>query len=622
MARESRALIIVHGHHTIRAGYGIHELFSLPTVELTARVALTEDYLEQHGLLDPHAAAAGNTRNTGHKPSADDYLVGTAIDEAVRAGKALRYYWPMQPHMQVRDWQAMLALWRHLLFHATTLGLRRSSNTSVTLLALPAPLSREQHACISSLWFEQLNCPGLALVESPLLAAYATAALSATVVDIGAAASVVTPVADCLVQHNAIVRCPVGARHCTLWLAHLLRQDASLVQALGALSEHHATAASAAVPSSAAATPPRNEQDERLHELLVELAEMLVHEGHINGLDDDAAGGGGGKFSSSSIGGSGAGAAAGVEEEPELDVAAMLVQGKEKELIEEQERRKKALQDAIAGKASAADVAAAITGEAGQAGGSTDPKAVLVSFKGLRLKVGPSRFRYAEPLFCPDVLRGVRGIQQESDAHSASLSGAGPVLGDPVLNNTSTTPSLSSSLPTAAQSHHPTADALATAPSLPECIHAAIAQVPDLERRPALWDALVVTGAPTRTRGLAASITRHCAPFIVGGGGAVGGGAADQSGGVAGFGAPAPGAGAGAAAAIIPDEPNQLQPRNVRALKVPDYFVNFKDRTDLAPFLGATIYAKLIFSDAAARSYVTKANHNERGPTAAFSITA
>lgn len=32
MAREARAVIIVHGHHTIRAGYGIHELFSTPTV--------------------------------------------------------------------------------------------------------------------------------------------------------------------------------------------------------------------------------------------------------------------------------------------------------------------------------------------------------------------------------------------------------------------------------------------------------------------------------------------------------------------------------------------------------------------------------------------------------------
>ena len=67
-------------------------------------------------------------------------------------------------------------------------------------------------------------------------------------------------------------------------------------------------------------------------------------------------------------------------------------------------------------------------------------------------------------------------------------------------------------------------------------------------------------------------------------------------------------------------EPNPLQPHTVRALKVPDYFAAFKERMDLAGYLGATIYAKLVFGDLSGRNYITKKQYSDGGPSVAFAI--
>ncbi len=508
----------------------------------------------------------------------------------------------MQPHRGITDWQAMLALWKHVLFQL--LGLRRSSNSSITLLALPAPLSRADHAYVTQLFFEQLNCPGLALLETPLLSAYAAGTLSAAVVDIGWSGSSVSPVLDCAVAHNALVRCPVGARECTLWLAHLLRQDASIVQALGALDDVSVAAAASAATETGSSSSSSSSAEDRRQAALIELAELLLHEGHLHGLNEDEAG--------SAVPGASGAMGGGEDDEQEFDVAAMLVKGNEKEMIEEQERRKQALQSAQSGSTSHADAAAAITGQDGQAGGSTDARATLVTFRGLTLKVGPSRFRWAEPLFKPSLLSSVPGAQPSTI--SAPPFGAGTEPSDAVLGSVVRT-GKAATAPVDWE----------TAPSLPQCIAAAIGQVGEADRRPQLWDSLVITGAPTRLRGLSSAILRHSANYV---------------------GTNAPETGMG-----VPDEPNPLQARSVRALKVPDYFANFKERTDLAPFLGATIYAKvsrscsvargfqrlrarmltaalfaissqIVFTDPTARSYVTKSNYNESGPAVSFAITA
>ena len=58
----------------------------------------------------------------------------------------------------------------------------------------------------------------------------------------------------------------------------------------------------------------------------------------------------------------------------------------------------------------------------------------------------------------------------------------------------------------------------------------------------------------------------------------------------------------------------------MRTQRIPDYFSAFKERLDLAPFLGATIYAKLVFGDLSGRNYITKKQYNEGGPAVAFAI--
>ncbi|KAI3491157.1 hypothetical protein L1887_44555 [Cichorium endivia] len=128
---------------------------------------------------------------------------------------------------------------------------------------------------------------------------------------------------------------------------------------------------------------------------------------------------------------------------------------------------------------------------------------------------------------------------------------------------------------------------------LPLAIANAISRVEDADRRPQLWENLVFTGHPAKIKTIQIEAISSLSEFV----------ATEQT-----------------EAAQVLAEPNPLQARNVRALRVPDYFSEFKDRTDLAPFLGGTIYAKLVFGDPQAKAFITKQNYNEAGPNQAFSV--
>ena len=67
-------------------------------------------------------------------------------------------------------------------------------------------------------------------------------------------------------------------------------------------------------------------------------------------------------------------------------------------------------------------------------------------------------------------------------------------------------------------------------------------------------------------------------------------------------------------------DPQPWKPHHVRALRIPDYFANYKERMDLAPYLGATIFAKLVFGDLSGRNYITKRQYNEGGPSVVFAL--
>lgn len=545
-AREARTVIVVTGSHTITAGYGIHEILKRPSISLTARVGLSR--------------STASTSSASSPPDYTKYLVGSALDEAERRGDDIAIFWPMRKGY-VRDWQQMIALWNYVLFHL--LPIRRSHNESNVLISLPLPISRATHAYLTQIFFEHFNSAAIAIAEKPLLSCYGVGTMNACVVDLGYEGCDITPVIECVVQSNANVKTDVGTRHCILYLAHLLRRDQSLVKAIQTLLRYTRKASAASSPQS---------EEVALRQATYSLAKQLVEDGLV--IDEDAVKKGAGGLVS---------AAGDEDEEGNFDIAAVLVEGAKKHDDEEEERRKH--MEANPGVDIDETILASITGEDGQAGGSTDEKAILVQFRGLKLKVGPERFRFLEPLFRPELLKDVAGA---ADLHIGDEPfGAGPLIAESngVHANGSTSYD-SYPMPTASPDW-------SQGIPLPLAIANAISRIEDADRRPQLWESLIFTGQPAKIKMIQIEAVSSLYDFV----------ATEQT-----------------EAAQVLAEPNPLQARNARAIKVPDYFSEFKERNDLAPFLGATIYAKLIFGDPQAKAFITKQNYNEAGPNQAFSV--
>ena len=542
-------MIVITGSHTITAGYGIHEILKRPSISLTARVGL------------PRSTASSSSVSSS--PDYTQYLVGSALDEAERRGDDVAIFWPMRKGY-VRDWQQMIALWNYVLFHL--LPIRRSHNDSNVLISLPLPISRATHAYLTQIFFEHFNSAAITIAEKPLLSCYGVATMNACVVDLGYECCDVTPVIECVVQTNANIKTDVGARHCILYLAHLLRRDQSLVKAIQTLLRYTRKASSSSS---------RQSEEAALRKAMFSLAQQLLEEGLV--LDEEAVKKGAGGIVS---------AADGEDDEGNFDIAAVLVEGSKKHDEEEEERRR--AMEANQGEEIDEAILASITGEDGQAGGSTDEKAVLVHWRGLKLKVGPERLRFIEPLFRPELLKDVAGA---SELHLGDEPfGAGPIVADVIDANDSEAHTVSSydsyPMPTSPPDW-------SQATPLPLAIANAISRIEDADRRPQLWENLIFTGQPAKIKTIQFEAISSLSEFV----------ATEQT-----------------EAAQVLAEPNPLQARNVRALKVPDYFSEFKERNDLAPFLGGTIYAKLIFGDPQAKAFITKQNYNEAGPNQAFSV--
>ncbi|OXG80619.1 RNA polymerase II transcription factor [Cryptococcus neoformans A2-102-5] len=68
--------------------------------------------------------------------------------------------------------------------------------------------------------------------------------------------------------------------------------------------------------------------------------------------------------------------------------------------------------------------------------------------------------------------------------------------------------------------------------------------------------------------------------------------------------------------------PSDCQPSKMRLLSIPDYFANFKKTTtELAPFLGGTLVAKVAFTDSTGKHSVSKVDYNTKGPEAIYVVT-
>ncbi|KAG6910239.1 hypothetical protein DXG01_012374 [Tephrocybe rancida] len=432
--RDLNVVIIETGRTNVRAGLGLHDLLKTPTVanpqEILARVGLRRnasgEYLNKSQQpITPGGNAVkkdiGNSSRVSALPqhsepnaSVNDYLVGTALDEALAAGQDVSISWPFADG-DVRDWTQAEAIWKYILFNR--LQRRRVQNESPVLLSMPSGLARDTYERVCQIFFERFNTAGLAIIERPVAQMYAANSLNGVVVDIDEEKTDITPIYEGTTLHHPRTTIPLGIRDCQNYLAHLLKSNQSIVATL---------------------SPPDNPlEPEALHATLLDLVKLLWAEGHVRVPSD--------------------GETALVEDEGVTDIAAIVMAGKEKAVIESGMKKK------ATAKASAAEQARAREIEA--------LDLLTVQFREHSLTLGKERHRLCEPLFDPTLLSGLPGTP-------------------PVSNAVRPLP-------------------------LQEAVGIVVGQA-DIDLRQSLWAGLVVTGDLTRhVRGIGIALQSRVAPFVV-----------------------------------------------------------------------------------------------------------
>jgi len=307
-----------------------------------------------------------------------DYLVGPQLDDALAAGQELVISWPFADG-EIKDFMQAEALWyvcplspsrasrllffdvsifffscsfggllslscyrKYVLF--TGLQLRRVQNESPVLLSLISGLAREAYERTGQIFFERFNVAAFSILDRPMAQLYAAGALSGVVVDIGDTLTDITPIYDGLPLSGARTTARVGARHCERYLTHLLRANTSV----------------SAVFTELAIPPP--ERPAALRALARQVWQAGLVRVPVDGI-----------------------AVREAEDEGVTDIAAVLVAGKEKAVIESGMKRK------ATAKASAAEQARAKEIEA--------LDLVTIEFRGKEVTLGKERHRFCEPLF-------------------------------------------------------------------------------------------------------------------------------------------------------------------------------------------------------------------------------
>ncbi|GJE91132.1 actin [Phanerochaete sordida] len=492
--RESSIVILDTSRTLVRAGVGLHELLKTPSVELPARVGLRRGVNgashDEPMDAEPSTSAVPDLTSTA---KVTDYLVGAQLDEALAAGQEVDVFWPFADG-DLKDWTQAEAVWKHVLFNQ--LGLRRGLMESPVLLSFAPGLSRDTYEGICRMFFERFNVAGLSIIERPMAQFFAVTVSgtepNGVVIDIGHEHTDVTPIYESFVVQDAHQTVGYGISDCEQYLAHLLLSNPSVVNTLS--------------PPDAQLAP------DELRATLVEVARQVWREGLVKVLAE--------------------GEAADIEEEGVTDIAAVVVAGKEKAVIESGMKKK---QNA---KASAAELARAKEIEA--------LDLVTVQFRDKQLTLGKERHRFCEPLFDPSLLKAIPGLPRNSSEESIR------------------------SLQTA----------VGHAVSLTE-----------VDARQYIYQGLFVTGELTsHIKGLGAALQARLAPFVL-----------SQI-----------------------DQQNEVQPKSIRTLRIPDYFAEYRDKGDgLASFLGSSIVAKIIFvNEPNGRNFVTKADYAEKGPKAILGQSA
>ncbi|KAF8634661.1 hypothetical protein AX17_004130 [Amanita inopinata Kibby_2008] len=426
--RDPNVIVIETSRTLVRAGLGLYELLKTPSVEISARVGVRRnascEVVNGTGNAETQnigrKTTAVSTRHTTTLPqrsvpkaAVKDYLVGAQLDEALAAGQDIIISWPFADG-DVYDWTQAEAIWKYVIF--TQLGRRRTQNESPVLLSIAPGLSRPSYERICQMFFERFNVPGFAILERPMTQMYSANNLSGVIVDIDEEKTDITPIYEGFIIHCVLSSIPVGMRDCRHYLAHLLRSNTSVMSTLS--------------PADKPLDP------ETLQQTLLELVEQVWEEGLIKVPSD--------------------GEIAVVEDEGVTDIAAVVVAGKERAVIESGMKKK------ATAKASAAEQARAREIEA--------LDLVTVQFREQSVTLGKERHRFCEPLFDPLLLRGVPGVTPKSN------------LGLPL--------------------------------SLQEVVGHAVGQT-EIDQRQYIWQGLFVTGDITRrVKGLGIALQSRLAPFL------------------------------------------------------------------------------------------------------------
>ncbi|VDC00967.1 unnamed protein product [Peniophora sp. CBMAI 1063] len=352
--RDSSVVILDTSRDSVKGVLGLGDLLHVPSIEIQARVGLRHGHA--HGLAAPPmsransgqanegtpAASTSRAATQGPTPGArvNDYIVGTALDEALAAGQDIAVYWPFADGT-VSDWTQAEALWKHVLFNG--LGLRRAQNESPVLLTLFPGLSRETYEHTCQIFFERLNVAGFSILERPTAQLYAANALAGVAVDIGRSHTDITPFYDGLPINNARITIPLGTEMCARYLVPLLGGNTSVAQALDGLGIQG--------PARQAA--------------LEELAAHAWRSGLVRapGAVDQPA----------------------PEDEGVTDIAAVVVAGKERAVIESGMKKKATAKQTKEEQARAREIEAL--------------DLVTTRFRGVELTLGRERHRFCEPLF-------------------------------------------------------------------------------------------------------------------------------------------------------------------------------------------------------------------------------
>ena len=266
-------------------------------------------------------------------------------------GRRLKLYGTFLPHhIENRITQRMSLCRKYVLFKG--LQLRRAQNESPVLLSIAPGLARDAYERICQIFFERFNVAGFAVVERPMAQLYAANSLSGVVVDVGHDRTDITPIYDGFIVRGTHTTLPIGVHDCEHYLARLLRSNHSVSTALS--------------PPGAPIDP------EELHKTLLELVKHLLERNLIKIPSDGEAA---------------------PEDDGVTDIAAILVAGRERAVIESGMKKK------ATAKASAAEQARAREIEA--------LDLITVEFQGHSLTLGKERHRFCEPLFDPSLLKGL-----------------------------------------------------------------------------------------------------------------------------------------------------------------------------------------------------------------------